>query len=308
MHERFPVLKTHPQTEVWPTDGASGRSSVRRKSHRPVSIPKVTSEVRNSKPLEDSYNICDHHASRRASQERPVAPLDFYQPTALYPNQELPSGADHLAHLNGQAKEGARTWRNSGDGKLRRARSTTLLTNMIRRRTSGNIQPTANFTVTLQGHCKMSWIGMLRRTRFLRLVHGRLYCYDARVRVLLWSVPVTGARVRILSRYRIVLSKLSTGSVVEFSVYDEISCRLWGSALLQASMLSNNPHASQTVNKEDPSGVSDLQNEGGQRQMPRSRSAVDVWPQSAFDDNSYSGRLGQLQNRHVRWTDRTHEV
>lgn len=308
MHERFPILKSQ-RTEVWPADKANGRSSVRRKSHKPIPIPKITSEVVTaSKSIDEPLNIHHHHASARVSQERPVAPLDPYHTTASCPAQQVPSRADHLVHLTRQQKDGGKRWSNNGDAKLRRARSTTLLTNMMRRRTSGNIPTSADFTVTLQGHCKMSWIGMFRRTRFLRLVQGRLYCYDARVRVLLWSVPVSGARVRILPRCRIVLSKLSTGSVVEFSVYDEISCRLWGSALLQASMISHTVQANQRINDGAPSGLLSFQNkEESQLQMPRSRSAVDVWPKSTFEENSYSGTLKDLRDRHVQWTDRTNK-
>lgn len=299
-------MPTH-LTEVWPADGETGRTNVSRKGHRPVSLPKVTSEVRTLKEVEQPYSA-HHHASTRGSQERPTASLGYAQPVSPHLDQGLPIETDQLVDLNHQEKDGCRPWRNSGEGKLRRARSTTLLTNMARRRTSGNIPSTATLIVTLQGHCKMSWIGMLRRTRFLRLVQDRLYCYDARVRALLWSVLVSGARVRILPRHRIVLSKLSTGSVVEFSVYDEVSCRLWGSALLQASIISHNAQTSQQVNGEGRPVLLDPRGKIKEEHcMPRSRSAVDIWPQGAFDESSCSGRLKEFPSRHVQWMDCTNK-
>lgn len=89
---------------------------------------------------------------------------------------------------------------------------------------------------TFQGYCRMAWFAGIRCTRFLRLIKGRLQCYDSNIRKRLWDVPVEGARVRVhAGQKRMVLSKLKRGVVVEFFLYDVQSCREWGAALLRAS-------------------------------------------------------------------------
>lgn len=83
----------------------------------------------------------------------------------------------------------------------------------------------------------MAWFARLRCTRFLRLVAGSLYCFDAALRHRLWVVLLEGARVRIhLPNNKIVLSKLQCGFIVEFYVFDQQSCKHWASELLRASI------------------------------------------------------------------------
>lgn len=94
--------------------------------------------------------------------------------------------------------------------------------------------------IVLQGYCRMPRFAKLRKTRFLRLVRRQLECFDSRLRKLLWSVVLDGARVRIQTKqHKITLSKLQCGYLIEFFVYDEQSCKDWAAALLRASMLAS---------------------------------------------------------------------
>lgn len=193
------------------------------------------------------------------------------------------------------------------DSRVRRAKSTTLFTNLSRRRTSAAAQSSSRCAVSLQGYCKMTWIGNLRRTRFLRLIQAHLYCYDARVRVLLWSVPVTGARVRMLPQHTIVLSKLTTGSVIEFSVHDDISCRYWGSALLQASMISHPVQAHRRAYTEESYDSAQHAHMGKRHdrgyQTDRSKSSEGVRNEKILQDERCSDSP-EVQRRHLRWASR----
>lgn len=161
-----------------------------------------------------------------------------------------PVGRNSVVRSNGSTGPGLRAMWGGANRQRRQARDDANVEDVGGGHTKGMVHPCQmsrqleefddlSYPVTLQGYCRMTWFARLRCTRYLRLIHTSLHCYDAAIRTRLWVVQLHGARVRIHMPHKIVLSKLQCGIPIEFYVYDEQSCKHWAAALLHASSLSS---------------------------------------------------------------------